>query len=343
MNTAQNISGRDNKKKQKGVQKWDTEQNKEQVKVRECQVVEEETEILVVVKLEAQDTEKVEVEEKVKIEKDNVKTALVTGGTGFIGHYLANELDSRGYKVTVIDFAYNFCKELNKNINFILKDIRTGGLSGEYDFVFHLAAKRSVPLSFKYPQDYMSTNIWGTWNLMQTYPNSRFINISSSNATSTKSIYGVSKRATELLAPMHNNSVNVRLFNIFGERQIDEFMAIPCFMHALKYKHPITIDGDGKQLRDYTYVLDVVNEIIKIGEDSKKGLVEPGYGTPITINNLYKELCELAKMKSTTTHGPIRRGDVRKTCARHIIQEPLYGFSQGLRRTVRWYLKSRIF
>ena len=271
------------------------------------------------------------------------KTSLITGGCGFIGVYLANQLQKSGHMVTVMDIALNDYQHLHKDINLIVKDIRTGSLSGEYDYVYHLAAKRSVSESFRYPQDYMSTNIWGTYNIVQSYPSTRFINISSSAAQDTKSIYGITKKTSEYFSNLHNNRINIRLFNVFGERQLDDLMAIPSFMHHIKHNTTATINGDGSIERDYVYVLDVVDEIIKIGEDKRKGTTEIGYQTPIKIIDLYNLLCRITKKKPNFKYGPPRRGDVKKTCAKYKIDEPQYGFSEGLRRTVRYYMKNKDF
>lgn len=271
------------------------------------------------------------------------KTALVTGATGFIGPYLANELNKRGYKVTALDIALNNYQHLHKDINLILQDIRMGGLTGDYDYVYHLAAKRSIPESFKFPQDYMSTNIWGTYNILQSFPKSRVVNVSSSAALDTKSVYGITKKCAEHFANLHSNHITVRLFNIFGERQLDPHMAIPSFMYHLKYDSTATINGDGKIERDYTYVLDMVDELIKIGEGKRRGTTEIGYRTPIKIKELYLLLCRMTKKKPNVKHGPPRRGDVKKTRSKYKIEEPQYGFAEGLRRTVRWYMKSKEF
>ena len=272
-----------------------------------------------------------------------MKTALVTGGCGFIGHYLANELDNRGLKVTVMDKAYNFCRNLNKDINFILQDIRMGGISGEYDYVYHLAAKRSVPDSFLHAQDYMSTNVWGTYNIATSFPNARVINISSSAAAGGKSPYGISKKSSEQLFNLHKNSISIRFMNIYGETQPNQGMAVPAFMHALKYNEPAIIYGDGQIVRDFTYILDVVDEVIKIGEDKRKGTTEIGYGTPIKIIELFNIIKKLSKKKTELKFAPPRNGDVKKTCCKYPIKEPKYGFKEGLRRTVRWALKSKEF
>ena len=271
------------------------------------------------------------------------KTACITGGSGFIGHYLANELDNRGYKVTVIDIAYNNCKYLNKNVNFILKDIRTGGLPGKYDYVYHLAAKRSIPESFIYPQDYMSTNIWGTWNVIKSYPSARIINISSSAVLGLKSIYGITKKSAEQFTNLHRDRINVRLMNIFGERQLDIDIAVPAFMYALKHKTIAYIHGDGTIERDYTYVLDVIDELIKIGEGKLRGTTEIGYQKPIKIRELFDLLCRVSKRKTELVYDAPRREDMKRTCSKYKINEPKYGFSEGIRRTVRFYLKNKDF
>jgi len=272
-----------------------------------------------------------------------MKTALVTGGTGFIGTYLANELHSRGINVTIVDIAYGFRDLLSRGINFIQKDIRTGGIDGRFDFIYHLAAKKSVQESFLYPQDYMSTNIWGTYHLMNNFPNSRFVNVSSSAASEPKSVYGITKRSSELFTNLHQNRVNVRFMNVFGERQLDTTMAIPAFMYCLKHNQQATIFGDGKVVRDYTYVCDVVDRIIEIGESKRKGTTDIGYGSPIKIIDLYNTLCKISKKKSNVRFDKPRKGDMKKTCAKVSISEPRFGFNEGLRRTVKWYLSCRNF
>lgn len=272
-----------------------------------------------------------------------MRTALVTGGTGFIGHFLANRLNEKGYKVTVLDTAYNNKEQLNKGINFLLADVRTNCFENNFDYVYHLAAKRSIMESFSHPQDYMSTNIWGTYNVIQHFQDSRIINVSSSAALEPKSIYAISKKSSEQFANLHKKCVNVRLMNIFGERQLALDMAIPSFMYHLKHGTTSIINGDGTITRDYTYVLDAVDELIKIGEDKKRGTTEIGYSNPVKIIDLYHLLCRVAKKKPNLKHGPPRKGDMKKTCSKYKIDEPQYGFTEGLRRTVKWYLKCKEF
>jgi len=272
-----------------------------------------------------------------------MKTACVTGGTGFIGSYLANALRDRGYKVTVIDKALNNYRHLYQDINLILDDIRRTDLSMKYDIVYHLAALRSLPDSFIYPEEYISTNVWGTYNVIKSFPSNRVVFASSSAAAENKSIYGITKRSAEHFVNMHPNSVSIRFMNVFGERQRDLQMAVPAFCHALKYSKKAVIFGDGTLQRDYTYVEDLVTEMIRIGESKIKGQTEIGYGQPIKIMDLYRLLARLTKKKENFKFGPARKGDMKFTCSKFKIKEPRYGFMEGMRRTVRWALEDELF
>lgn len=272
-----------------------------------------------------------------------MKSILVTGGTGFIGYNLANELSTRGYKVTVMDKALNNYRYLNKDINFILADIRKTDFEHRYDYVYHLAALRSLPESFVYPEEYITTNIWGTYNIIKSFPGSRIVFASSSAAAENLSIYGITKRSAEHFVAMHKNAAAIRFMNIFGERQNDPTMVVPSFCYALKYNKKAVINGDGNTQRDYVYVLDLVNEMIRIGESNIRGRTETGYGVPISVKELYNILSRTAKKKQNFKFGPARRGDMKYTCSKFKIKEPKYGFAEGIRRTVRWYLEEKGF
>jgi UDP-glucose 4-epimerase len=271
------------------------------------------------------------------------KTALVTGGTGFIGHNLANALSERGYRVTVIDKALNNYKHLSPNVNLILSDIRKVEFTKPFDVIYHLAALRSLPQSFIFPEEYISNNIWGTYNIIKSFPSSRVVFASSSAATEAKCVYGATKRSAEHFVNMHKNSVSIRFMNVFGERETDLQFAVPAFCYALKHNQKAIINGDGTCKRDFTYVHDLVEEIIRIGESKIKGQTEIGYAESIGILDLYKKLAKLHKKELNFSFGPARKGDVKKTCSKFKIKEPKYGFAEGLRRTVRWYLEEETF
>ena len=273
------------------------------------------------------------------------KTALVTGANGFIGHHLANELCDRGYRVTAVDNLSTRALLLNKKINLILGDIRaTPSYFGKsFDVIYHLAALRSLPESFVQPRNYIDTNIFGTYNIVSSFPKSRIVFASSSAAAEYKSVYGTTKRCAEHFMNMHHNSVSIRFMNIFGEGEIDTQFVIPAFCRAIKYKQKAIINGDGKLKRDFTYVHDLTDAIIAIGESKMKGQTEVGYGEPISIIDLYKTIATIAKVKPNFKLGPPRKGDMKLTCSKYKIREPRFGFVEGLRRTVRWYLGNKEF
>jgi UDP-glucose 4-epimerase len=272
-----------------------------------------------------------------------MKTALVTGGTGFVGVHLTNALVDKGYKVTVVDKALNNHRYLKPDVNLILSDIRRIDGVRQFDVVYHLAALRSVTESFVVPEEYISTNVWGTYNIISRFPSTRVVFASSSAAQEGKCVYGASKRSAEHFVNMHKNSVSIRFMNVFGEYQSDTTMAVPAFCHALKHEKKAIIFGDGSIQRDYVYVLDLVDEMIRIGESRIKGQTEIGYGSPIKIIDLYNILARTAKKKANVKFGPARKGDMRYTCSKFKIKEPLYGFQEGVRRTLRWYLEEDNF
>lgn len=266
-------------------------------------------------------------------------TALVTGGTGFIGMYLANALCDRGYKVTVYDKARHNYKLLNPDIDFEIVDICKSIPNNKFDYVYHLAALRSVPDSFQYPEEYVSTNVWGTYNIIRSFPSSRVVFTSSSAATEGKSVYGTTKKCAEHFVNTHKNSVSIRFANVFGEWQTDLSQAVPAFVYSLKHNKKAIINGNGNLTRDYTYIYDIIEDMIRIGESKIKGQTETGYGSPIKILELYKLLARVSKKKENIKMGPARRGDMNFICTKYKIREPKYGFNEGIRRTVRWYLK----
>ena len=272
-----------------------------------------------------------------------MKTALVTGVTGFIGVHLANALVERGYKVVGIDKALNNCKYLKPDVNLILSDIRRIEFIKQYDVVYHLAALRSVTESFVVPEEYISTNVWGTYNVLKCFSGSRVVFSSSSAAAESKSVYGVTKRSAEHLVNLHRNAVSIRFMNVFGEYQTDMAMAVPSFSYAIKHEKKAIIFGDGSVTRDYVYVLDLVDEMIRIGESRIKGQTEIGYGNPVTVMELYSFLARTAKRKPNFKMGPARKEDVKYTCSKFKMKEPKYGFQEGIRRTLRWYLEEGSF
>lgn len=180
---------------------------------------------------------------------------LVTGFMGFIGLNLYNTLKLYGYNVDGIDLKMG-------------GDVRVFETSRKYDVIFHLAAQASIPKSFENPYWCHDHNVNGTLRLLEyaRKVGAKVIFASSASVYEPMSPYAVSKLVCEeylkLYAGLGVDSVALRYFNVFGERQEiangGEALALSIFLGQLKRNEPFTIVGTGEQRRDFVYVGDVV-------------------------------------------------------------------------------------
>ena len=224
---------------------------------------------------------------------------IVTGGGGFIGSHLCEKLVKEGHSVTIIDnFSIGRKTNLEKiknKVKIINKDIRNYNsikkLFKNVDNVFHLAALADIVPSIENPDDYYSTNVTGTYNVLKlSYENKvkRFIYTASSScygipkqyptketaAIDPQYPYALTKRlGEELVIHFSNvyklNASSLRFFNVYGPRARTSgtYGAVFGVFLAQKIaKKPFTIVGDGKQTRDFTYVSDIVDAIIKVSK-----------------------------------------------------------------------------
>ena len=251
-----------------------------------------------------------------------MKHILVTGGAGFIGSHVVDELLKKKYKVTVIDNLSNGdIKNLNKAINkikFIKDDINNIKKYKKkilrIDYCIHLAALADIVPSITNPDKYFNSNVKGTFellNFIKNYNLKKFIYIASSSCygivtkkkTSENSQidlrypYALTKKLGEDLA-MHwfhiykIPSISLRLFNVYGlrSRTSGTYGAVlGIFLKQKLSKKPLTIVGNGKQTRDFIYVSDVVSAIIKSMESKVVGeIFNIGSGKTYSINYLAK-------------------------------------------------------
>jgi UDP-glucose 4-epimerase len=242
---------------------------------------------------------------------------LVTGGCGFIGSNLVDQLIDDGHEVVVIDdLSTGTEKNLNPKAEFHalgLLQINENRLEG-IDTVFHLAAKARVQPSIEDPMTYHNTNVTGTLKLLQDsvkYKVRRFIFSSSSSVygmthtfptseSSTKSPispYAANKYMGEVYCKTFSEIYNLeticlRYFNVYGERQPTEgayCTVMGIFARQLLEGNPMTINGDGEQRRDFTYVGDIVRGNILASTSNKVGNGEPinlGSGVNYSVNQL---------------------------------------------------------
>jgi len=291
---------------------------------------------------------------------------LVTGGAGFIGSHIVDELLHRGERVRVLDnFATGKKENLEQcldRIELIEGDIRDLDTCRRacrgVDYVLHQAALGSVPRSMEDPLTSHEVNVTGTLHMLLSARDAkvkRFVFAGSSSTYGDHpdlpkvedrignplSPYAVTKYADELYAQVFARcyeieTVGLRYFNVFGPRQ-DPFSAyaavIPLFVKALLGGEAPTIHGDGEQTRDFTFVANVV-------EANLRACVAPGEVAgeifnvachdQISLNKLYNKLARLLDVDIKPHYGPTRPGDVRHSLADISKACRFLGYSGGI-------------
>ena len=273
---------------------------------------------------------------------------LVTGGAGFIGSHLCEKLIKLGHKVIVIDNLaigkLQNLKSINNKIKFIKKDIRNYKAINKYfkniDCVFHLAALADIVPSIDNPDDYFSTNVTGTFNILKAcrkYKVPRVIYSASSSCygipkkyptseqaeISPKYPYALTKRLGEELI-LHFGKVydlnvtSLRFFNVYGPRARTSGTYGAVFGVFLAQKlanKPFTVVGDGKQKRDFTYVSDVVDAIITLQKSKRFNgeIFNVGSNTTVSVNKIVKLLKgKVVKIPKRPGEPDITYADIRK-------------------------------
>jgi len=272
--------------------------------------------------------------------------ALVTGGLGFIGGHLVDELMKRRVNVIVLDNLSsgnlkNVADHLGKrNFRLVKGDIRNKDLVAkivkETNYIFHEAAVTDVQQSIKYPILTNDVNVNGTLNLLRAAMESnieRFVYASSSavygdncqlpikeyEPPTPSSPYGASKLAAEHYCSVFHKiyglkTVSLRYFNVYGTRQIyNEYSGVitKFINRVLERKAPL-IYGDGKQSRDFIYVSDVVEANMLVAENpfAIAEVFNVGTDKPITINMLAQKILTLVKSDLEPVYESPRLGDV---------------------------------
>ncbi len=307
-----------------------------------------------------------------------MNTALVTGGAGFIGSHVVDALLMRGMNVVVMDDLSTGSKEniLNKDVVFVEGDIRDGQ-KVEHVFrvnrpavVFHLAAQISVSQSVKDPSYDADVNILGTLNLLRSAvanDTGKFIFSSSGGVmygedpgeypTSEKepevpfSPYGVAKLSAERYLYSFNKEhglkyTALRYANVYGPRQnpYGEAGVVAIFSEKMLKKEGITINGDGKYIRDYVYVEDVANANMLAMDNGENGIYNIGTGIGTDVNELFEKLKKINVYQQDANYGPPRPGDLRKSilnsdkAKKGLNWRPQYTLEEGLIQTHDYFV-----
>ena len=302
------------------------------------------------------------------------RTALVTGGAGFIGSNLVRALLERGDDVRVLD---NFSTGNRANLEGLDVEIVEGELRSyervhnavrDTEVVYHLGALGSVPRSVQDPLTSNAVNVEGTLNVLlaardvgvrrvvfssstSVYGSSRQLPTSETTPPDPLSPYGVAKLAAERYCISFSRvyesfeSVVLRYFNVFGERQSpsSQYAAVvPLFVTANAAGQPVQIHGDGEQSRDFTYVGNVVDATILAAEapEASGEAFNIAAGSPASINTIADTIASILGEPVTREYLPSRAGDIRDSWAdlskaeRILGYHPSIGLEEGLRRTV---------
>ena len=305
---------------------------------------------------------------------------LVTGGAGFIGSHLCEELSRRGERVRVVDslITGNRANLTHvPDIEFIEGDladvsVATRAVHG-IDYVLHQAAIPSVPRSVEDPITSNRANIDASLNLLvaardagvkrvvyagssSAYGNSPTMPKVETMPTAPLSPYALQKLVAEQYCQMFTTlygleTVTIRYFNVFGPRQDPSSPysgVISLFIHALCESRRPTIYGDGEQTRDFTYVANVVDGVLRAcqAKDASGEVINVATNGRVSLNQLFKSLRDLIGTNVEPVYESPRAGDVRDSQAdiskadRLLGYKPLVTFEQGLRNTVEWYRAS---
>jgi nucleoside-diphosphate-sugar epimerase len=307
---------------------------------------------------------------------------LVTGGAGFIGSHLAEELVRRGHSVRVADSLITG-KRSNldhiPDIEFLEGDLADLSFAQRavdgVTYVLHQAAIPSVPRSVADPITSNRANVDATLNVLVAARDARVRRLvfagSSSAYGNTPTLpkredmpgnplspYALQKVVGEQYLQMFTRlygleTVSIRYFNVFGPRQDPGSPysgVISVFATALLENRSPTIYGDGEQTRDFTYVANVVDGVLKAcsAPNASGEVINVATGGRISLNELFRSMRALAGGSVEPTYAETRAGDVRDSQAdiskarRVLGYEPIVTFEEGLKRTLDWYRSASI-
>jgi nucleoside-diphosphate-sugar epimerase len=308
---------------------------------------------------------------------------LVTGCAGFLGSHLSERLIDDGHEVVGVDSFTDFYPRSLKDRNlgrlmdesaFSLRELdltedRVEGLLDGMSVVYHLAAQPGVRGSFGSGfQHYARHNILATQILLEEAlrnPVERFVYASSSSVYGDTSAYptsesaercpvspyGMTKLAMEEIAAVYHRNhgvpvVGLRFFTAYGPRQRPD-MAFSRFIAWALAGEPLLVNGDGRQIRDFTYVDDIIDGTIAAVRGRTGSVYNVGGGHATAVIDIVGVLEELLERPLEVEFRADQRGDARQTCAdgaratRELGFTPMTGLAEGLARQLEWSVELR--
>ena len=317
-----------------------------------------------------------------KFPKDSV--FLVTGGAGFIGSNLCEAILKMGYKVKCLD---DLSTGKQANVDLFLDDLNYTFIKGDIkdldtcmaacegvDYVLNQAAWGSVPRSIEMPLFYEKNNIMGTLNMMEAARQQgvkKFVYASSSSVYGDHPVlpkkegqegnllspYALTKRVDEEFAKLYTrlyglDTYGMRYFNVFGRRQDPDgayAAVIPKFIKMLMNGETPTINGDGMQSRDFTYIENVIEANLKAclaPHEAAGNAFNIAYGGREYLIDIYHSLTRALGKDIEPNFGPDRAGDIKHSNAdiskaREMLgYDPDYDFDSGLKLAIDWYVEN---
>ncbi len=294
---------------------------------------------------------------------------LVTGGAGFIGSHVVDLLINRGHDVSIVDnLSTGKKRNVNKNAAFHKTDIRNFNALEKifkkegFEAVVHLAAQPNVRRSIEDPVFDAENNIIGSLNIIklsEKYKVGKMVYSSSGGAcygepsylpcdekhpVSPLSPYGVSKYTVEnYLNQSALQKCILRFANVYGPRQDPKGEAgvVAIFAEQMLKNKPPKIFGDGRQTRDFVYVLDVAHAIPPALE--KNGTFNIGTGKQISVNDVYGAIKKAVSYQGRKIHDQPIKGEIKDICldaskaAKELHWKPTVKFEEGIKKTVQWH------
>ena len=300
---------------------------------------------------------------------------LVTGGAGFIGSHIADLLIEKNYEVVIVDNLLTGNKEnLNKKAKFYNVDIRSEKLDAVFkkeqpDYVIHEAAQINVRKSVENPSLDVDINIIGIIILLKNcirhkikklvfastggaiYGDPEKLPVKETHPENPLAPYGISKLTVEKYLYAYNKMYSLdytalRYSNVFGPRQDPrgEAGVISIFADRIINGRKCTINGDGRQTRDFVYVKDVARaNIIALEKNTKSRIFNVGIAKEISVNQLFEKMSQLFGNKGKAVHGKAIPGEVDRIsldislAKKELKWSPSYSFGKGLKETIAWF------
>ncbi|MBQ9968542.1 MAG: SDR family oxidoreductase [Oscillospiraceae bacterium] len=306
---------------------------------------------------------------------------LVTGAAGFIGSNLCEALLRMGCRVRALD---DLSTGKQENIDLFLNDPNYTFIKGDIkdpetcmqacegvDYVLNQAAWGSVPRSLEMPQFYCANNIMGTLNMLEAARQNgvkKFVYASSSSVYGDEpnlpkkegregnllSPYALTKQCNEEWAKQYTRNyglptIGLRYFNVFGRRQDPNgayAAVIPKFLKQLLAGERPTINGDGTQSRDFTYIENVIEANLKAclaPPEADGQAFNVAYGGREYLNDIYFGLTSALGVDIPPIYGPARKGDIKHSNAdiskaRELLgYDPDWSFARGIEQAIAWY------